>query len=161
MSIFKRSIRFNALLITGFFLVSSCYCIFPHKADARKALGKTRSSVNRGGNKRGNKNVNVNRNANKNVNVNVNKNVNVNVNNKNNNNHHHHHNNRHNNVGVAIAAGVVTGIVVGSIVAASTLPPSCLTTVINGIGYRQCGSYWYQPQYSGTQVNYIVVNPPR
>jgi len=24
-----------------------------------------------------------------------------------------------------------------------------------------CGSTWYQPQYSGSQVNYIVVNPPR
>jgi hypothetical protein len=27
--------------------------------------------------------------------------------------------------------------------------------------YQQCGSYWYQPQYSGTTVQYVVVNPPR
>jgi hypothetical protein len=151
MSIFKRSIRFNALLITGFFLVSSCYWVFPHKADARKTLGKTRSSVHRVGNKGGNRKGNKN--------INVNKNVNVNVNNRHNNKYRHH--NRHNNVGVAIAAGAVTGIVVGSIVAASALPPSCVTTNINGINYRQCGNSWYQPQYSGTQVNYIVVNPPR
>lgn len=162
MSIFKRYIRFNALLIAGFFLVSS-FWIFPHKADARRAHGATRSHVHRGGNKNINKNVNRggNRNANRggNKNININKNVNVNVNNRNNNNYHHH--NHHNNVGVAVAAGIATGIVVGSIVAASTLPPSCVTTVINGISYRQCGSSWYQPRYSGTQVNYIVVNPPR
>jgi hypothetical protein len=127
------------------------YWIFPHKAEARKAYGKTRSNVNRGGKRRGNKNINVN----------VNKNVNVNVNKKYNKNHRRHYHNHHHNVGVAVAVGIATGIVVGSIVAASALPPSCVTTVVNGISYRQCGSYWYQPRYSGTQVNYIVVNPPR
>ena len=25
----------------------------------------------------------------------------------------------------------------------------------------QCGSTWYQPQYAGTTVQYVVVNPPR
>jgi len=33
--------------------------------------------------------------------------------------------------------------------------------LVNGITYQQCGSTWYQPQYSGSQANYIVVNPPR
>lgn len=140
MYIFKPSIRFNALLIAGFFLFTTCW-IFPHGAEARRAKGKTHSSVNRGGHK----NANVNRNRNKNVNVNVN---------RGHNNHHHH------NVGAAVAVGIATGIVVGSIVAASTMPPSCVTTIINGITYRQCGNTWYQPQQSGTQVNYIVVNPP-
>ncbi|MFZ0135365.1 MAG: hypothetical protein WAK95_22730 [Desulfobacterales bacterium] len=50
---------------------------------------------------------------------------------------------------------------VGSIVAASALPPSCTVMVVNGIIYQQCGSTWYQPQFAGTQVSYVVVNPPR
>jgi hypothetical protein len=32
---------------------------------------------------------------------------------------------------------------------------------VNGIGYSQCGSTWYQPYYSGTTVQYIVVSPPQ
>lgn len=64
---------------------------------------------------------------------------------------------------VATAAGVaaaatVTAAVVGSIV--NTLPPRCTVTVINGISYNQCGSTWYQPQYSGGNIQYVVVNPP-
>ena len=31
----------------------------------------------------------------------------------------------------------------------------------NGISYSQCGSTWYQPQYYGSSVQYVVVNPPR
>ncbi len=50
---------------------------------------------------------------------------------------------------------------VGSMITAAALPPSCSTVSVNGITYQQCGSTWYQPQYSGSQVNYIVVNPPR
>ena len=42
-----------------------------------------------------------------------------------------------------------------------TLPPACQTVVVNGIAYSQCGSVWYQPQYVGTSVQYIVVNPVR
>jgi hypothetical protein len=42
-----------------------------------------------------------------------------------------------------------------------SLPPSCRTVVSGGIAYQQCGSAWYQPQYSGSQVTYVVVNPPR
>ena len=71
------------------------------------------------------------------------------------------HYDHHDHVGTALAVGAVTGLVVGSIVAASAMPPSCSTVVVNGIDYRQCGSTWYRPQYSGSQVNYIVVNPPR
>ena len=54
---------------------------------------------------------------------------------------------------------MVTAAVVGSIV--STLPPSCTTVVINGLAYQQCGSTWYQPQFSGSSTTYIVVNAPR
>jgi hypothetical protein len=32
--------------------------------------------------------------------------------------------------------------------------------VVNGVSYQQCGSSWYQPQYVGSQVTYVVVNPP-
>jgi hypothetical protein len=28
---------------------------------------------------------------------------------------------------------------------------------IGGVPYQQCGSTWYQPQYVGTQVQYVVV----
>lgn len=64
---------------------------------------------------------------------------------------------------VATAAAVTTAVAVtaaavGSIV--NSVPPSCVTTVVNGIAYQQCGSTWYQPQYAGTTVQYIVVNPP-
>jgi hypothetical protein len=31
---------------------------------------------------------------------------------------------------------------------------------VGGVAYQQCGNTWYQPRYAGTQVNYIVVNPP-
>jgi len=102
-----------------------------------------------------NRNVNsasVNRNVNVNsTNVNVNRNVNVNT------------GCCYNNVGVggAVAAGVVAGAVVGSAIAASALPPACSAVVVNGITYQSCGGAWYQPQYSGSQVTYIVVNPPR
>jgi len=96
--------------------------------------------------------TNVNRNVNVNsTNVNVNRNVNVNT------------GCCYNNVGMggAVAAGVVAGAVVGSAIAASALPPACSAVVVNGVTYQNCGGAWYQPQYSGSQVTYIVVNPPR
>lgn len=57
------------------------------------------------------------------------------------------------------ATVAVTAAVIGSIV--NTVPPSCSTVIVNGISYSQCGSTWYQPQYSGSTVQYVVVNPPR
>jgi hypothetical protein len=57
------------------------------------------------------------------------------------------------------ATAVVTAAVVGSIV--HSVPPSCSTVVVNGLAYQQCGSTWYQPQFSGTTTTYVVVNPPR
>ena len=101
--------------------------------------------------------ANVNRNTNVNTatvnstTVNVNKNVNVNS------------GCCYNNVGVggAVAAGVVAGAVVGTAIAASALPPACSAMVVNGVTYQNCGGAWYQPQYAGSQVTYIVVNPPK
>jgi len=47
---------------------------------------------------------------------------------------------------------------VGSVV--SILPDGCITTVVNGCVYRQCGSVWYQRQYTGSDVTYVVVRAP-
>jgi hypothetical protein len=57
------------------------------------------------------------------------------------------------------ATAVVTAAAVGSIV--NSVPPSCSAVSVNGMTYQQCGSTWYQPQYAGTTVQYVVVNPPR
>jgi hypothetical protein len=63
-------------------------------------------------------------------------------------------------VGVAAGvAGAVTSAAVGSTVA--VLPPSCSPVVVDGMGYSQCGSTWYEPYYSGTTVQYMVVSPPQ
>ncbi len=127
--------------------------LIPQQADARRGGGH--SSVHRGGNR--NTNVNRNNNRNNNVNVNRNRNTNVNVNVNNN----HRRGGYYHPVGRAVAVGAtvaVTAAIVGSMV--NTLPATGCTTVISsGISYQQCGSVWYQPQYSGNSVTYIVVNP--
>ena len=148
--------------------VTVMLAFIPQQVDARGGNrgggGKAHSSVNRGGggnksanrnkssnrNKNTNKNTNVNRN--KNTNVNVNKNVNVNVNNR----HGHRHGGYH-PVATGVAIGV-TAAVIGSIV--YTLPSGCTTVVRAGISYRQCGSTWYEPRYSGNNVTYVVIETP-
>jgi hypothetical protein len=124
---------------------------------AREVRNTTKTSVNRNTNQNVNRNVNANRNVNVNTNQNVNRNVNVNQ--------------RHsvdidvdvdrgyNPLGV-VAAVAVTAAVVGS--ATRTLPPTgCAAVSYGTMIYHQCGSTWYQPQYVGTTVQYVVVNPPR
>ena len=59
--------------------------------------------------------------------------------------------------GVA-AAAIVTAAAVGSVV--YTLPSSCVTTIVNGITYQQCGGTWYEPHFYGTTTEYVVVNAP-
>lgn len=64
---------------------------------------------------------------------------------------------------VATAAAVtatvaVTAAVVGSVV--RSVPPNCSPYNYNGMVYQQCGSSWYQPQYVGNDVQYVVVNRP-
>ncbi|MDL9997730.1 hypothetical protein QTI24_03880 [Variovorax sp. J22P240] len=124
----------------------------------RQVRGGARTSVNHNVNANRNvsTNTNVNRNANinRNTNVNVNQNVNVNVAGGRYDDHYHP---------VATAAAVTAGVAitaaaVGSIV--RSLPPSCTAAVVNGITYQNCGGAWYQPQYAGSQVTYVVVNPP-
>jgi hypothetical protein len=41
------------------------------------------------------------------------------------------------------------------------LPSECSVSVVNGITYQRCGDTWYEPQFVGDQVSYIVVTPPR
>jgi hypothetical protein len=136
----------------------------PHVAAGQRAA---RSSVNANRNTNVNRNANVNRNTNVNQNVNVNRNVNVNVNRDVDINVNHYgpgygYGCCYHPVATAAAvaaAAVVTAAVVGSMV--HTLPPTCTVVAMNGISYQHCGSAWYQPQFSGTSVTYIVVNQPR
>jgi len=118
-----------------------------HRSTTSRDVSRTNVDVNRS-------NVNVNRNAN----VNVNRHVDIDVDHgwDNDWDDHHHPIATAAAVGTAVA---LTSAVVGSIV--RSLPPNCQTLVVNGISYSQCGGTWYQPQYAGTTVQYVVVNPPR
>ena len=141
--------RFLAVALVAFLLL-----VFSLNAAAdrnRTVQNNTRTSVN--------KNTNVNNNRNTNVNVNSNKNTNVNVN-----------SNRHVDVDVdvdrgfhpvaAIATVAVTAAVIGSMT--PSLPPSgCVPVMVGNVMYQQCGPNWYQPQYAGTSVQYVVVVAPR
>jgi hypothetical protein len=55
--------------------------------------------------------------------------------------------------------GAATAIAVGTVIA--TLPPECVTVVVNGISYRECGSNWFAPRYDGHTVVYVAVANPR
>lgn len=135
---------------------------------ANRSAGANRAgTANRSGNANANRTANVNRNQNvnrnTNTNINSNRNTNINV-------------DRDIDIDVdhggwndwddhpfataaAVTAGVaITSAVIGSIV--YSVPPSCVTTVVNGVAYQQCGSTWYEPRYSGTTVQYVVINPP-
>jgi hypothetical protein len=115
--------------------------------------GAARTSVNRDfSNTSVNRNVNnanINRNIN-NVNVDRNYDVDVDVD-----------NNWHPVARAAAwtAGAAVTAAAIGSI--AYALPPSCTTVIVGGMSYQQCGSTWYEPQFAGTSVSYVVVSPPR
>lgn len=108
-----------------------------------------------------NRNIDRNRDVNRNVNRNINRDVHVDVD------HHYDHHDHWNDwddhpfaTAAAVTAGVaVTRAVIGSIV--YSLPPSCVTTVINGVAYQQCGNDWYEPRYAGTTVQYVVIESPR
>jgi hypothetical protein len=114
----------------------------------------------------GNGNFNRNTNYNRNTNVNVNRNVNVDVDN-----HWDHGCCGHDGWGTyhPVAAGIAVGAAVGTAAAvtaaaigsvAYALPPACVTQVYPAGTYYSCDGVWYQPQYAGTQVTYVVVNNP-
>jgi hypothetical protein len=117
----------------------------PSPAEARHYVrNTTRTNVNA--------NVNRTRNVNVDRNYDVHRDIDVDVD---------YHDRYHpvaTAVGVA-AATTITAAAVGSIV--HSVPPSCATAMINGFTYKNCDGTWYQPRYQGTQVNYVVVNPPR
>jgi len=133
-------------------LVASAGLLSVQTAEARGQFVRgANTSVNRNFDNRGVENRNIN----------VNRNVNVNVGD-------HgccdHHDNWYYDHPVATAAAVtttvaVTAAAIGSIV--HSVPPSCASVVVNGIAYEQCGSTWYQPQYAGSSVQYVVVVAPR
>ena len=106
----------------------------------RNSRNVTRTSVN--------KNVNVNRN----VNVSSHQHVDIDVD----------VDRRRHPVGTAVAVGAtvaVTSAVVGSIV--RSVPPGCVPVQVGAVVYQQCGATWYQPEYAGSAVQYVVVTPPR
>jgi hypothetical protein len=165
----KARIRSRIFVLLGLGLLISSLSVDPVAAVSRDVRGTTNTNINRNTNV--NKNTNVNRNGTGNQSVNVNRNVNVNQNvnvNRNVNMHHNvnvdvdYHNDYNQSVGRAVAttaAVVATAAVVGSI--AHSLPPACQTVVVNGVTYQNCGGAWYQPQYAGTTVQYVVVTAPR
>jgi hypothetical protein len=93
----------------------------------------------------------VNRSAEVNRNVNVSRDVNVDVDN-------HYDYRPGTGLAVAATAAAVSAVAVGTV--AYSIPPSCVPVVAGGVTYQQCGSTWYQPQYAGTSVTYVVTNPP-
>jgi hypothetical protein len=114
--------------------------------------GNLDGTINRDGNV--NRDRNVNRDVNRDVNRNVNRNGNYDLD--------YDVDGRWHPVARAAAwtaGATITAAAIGSI--AYTLPTSCTVTVVNGLSYHQCGSVWYQPQYVGTSVNYIVVEQPQ
>jgi hypothetical protein len=56
------------------------------------------------------------------------------------------------------AAMTATAFAVGTVVASQ--PSGCRETMANGLTYLQCDGTWFQPQYQGGQVVYVVVAPP-
>jgi hypothetical protein len=59
---------------------------------------------------------------------------------------------------VAEPPAVATLPAIGSVV--STLPGDCVNVVVNRGVYWQCGSVWYESQYTGSDVTYVVVRAP-
>jgi len=156
----------------GIGLLAGAIAMFAVTADAQagpRARGTARTSVNHAGtsghhaaaNNRSvqhdtSRTVNRSTSVNRNTNVNIHNDIDIDVDNR-------WHDDWYDDHPVATAAAMttaaaVTTAAIGSIV--HSVPPSCVTTVVNGVPYQQCGNTWYQPQYAGTTVQYIVVNPP-
>jgi len=164
----KTSIRRIATVVAGLLLVeSSARALQRGGGGGGGTRSSARTSVN--SNQGGNRNTNVNQNANVNRNTNINSNNNVNVNRNVNvdvdNNGRYgsgccYHDNPLAAAAAVTAVTTATAAVVGAIFSPAQMPPSCVSTVVNGIAYQQCGSTWYQPQYAGDSVSYVVVPQP-
>lgn len=145
-------------------------------AAAQQARASASGSVNRAQTANRGRNTNQNINRNQNVNQNINRNTNTNINNNNNNNinidrdvnididngwhrdwdDYHYHPIA--TAAVVTAAVATTAWVVGSYY--RTLPPNCATIYRGTVVYYQCGTYWYQPVYSGSSVQYVAIVAP-
>jgi hypothetical protein len=139
-----RIVRKGMAMLMALLVIMATGWTLPDHSEVRQVRNTTRTNINR--------NVNRNRHVNVNRNVNVHRDIDIDVDR-----HYHGYHPVATAVGVA-AAATVTAAVVGSIV--HSLPPSCSAMVVNGMTYQQCGGTWYQPQYVGTQVSYVVVNAP-
>ena len=129
------------------------------QAAAHPNVNRDGGNVARGGNNvaRGGDNY-ANRNGNRinTGNVNVGNNVNVDVDRG-----WDHDGWDHHPVATGMAIGTaaaVTSAVVGSMI--YSLPPSCANRYYGGVTYSYCDGTWYQPQYAGSSVTYVVVNQP-
>ena len=135
-------------------------------ANNLNATNRTGNNVNAGnrtaaGNNVGNRanvnNGNVNRNVN---NGNINRNVNVNADGYG---HYDDDDDFDNPLAAALVVGAtvaVTAAAIGSIMEPDEMPNDCSQVMRNNTTYLQCGSTWYQPQYQGSNVNYVVVPAP-
>ena len=149
----------GSTLLVGAFGMGDAYA--QNRGQNRDVRNTTRTSVNNNANinRNINNNANTNINRNTNVNTNVNRNTNVNVNSYN------HvsvdvHDNNPFATAVAVTAGVaITAAAIGSMT--QSLPPACVPVQVGAVLYQQCGASWYQPQYVGTSVQYVVVAAPR
>jgi hypothetical protein len=113
-------------------------------------------SATRNGDLNGNRMGDLNRNVNVDRDIDVNRNIDVDAD--------------YDRWGHPIARGAAIGAAAGVTAAATSaalgsavavLPSNCTTVIVDGIGYSQCGSTWYQPYYMGTTVQYSVVNAPQ
>jgi hypothetical protein len=152
-------------LTMALLVVTATSWVLPEATEARQVRNTTRANVNRNVNHNANfnRNANVNRNVNRSQNIdrNVNVNRNYNVNRDIDIDVDHHYGGYHPvaTAAAVTAAATVTAAAIGSIV--YSLPRSCSAVVVNGFTYQNCGGTWYQPQYAGSQVTYVVVNSPQ
>lgn len=131
-------------------------------ANGNKAVSN--KGANKAVNNSGNKTANNVRGGNNNVNIDNSRDVNVNVDGNN------HgccwgggYNDDYHPIGTAVAvtaAAVTTAAVIGAIVSPNQMPSNCVQVIRYNTTYMQCGSTWYQPQYQGSNVTYVVVNQP-
>lgn len=149
----------SALLLTSFVLAPVAEAKGGgHGGGGRQAAkGGGGNKVKANSNSRDVRSTNVRNTSVNNVNVKKNTNVNVNVDNDR---HHGGWDNDYHPIATAAAVTAtvaVTSAVVGSIV--RSVPPNCVPVNYGGMVYQQCGNTWYQPQYVGPQVQYVVVAP--
>lgn len=112
-------------------------------AEAQRVAGR---SVNRS--------ATMNTSANVNRSGNINRSVNVNVN------HRYYGAGAYGYYGGSPILAFTTAVAIGSMVAAATIPKTCTTVIVNGIGYKKCSSQYFKPFYQGDTLVYKAVASP-